>query len=279
VSPSRSTASGEKLQLELLEPPVRGLILDMDGVLWKEAEPIGDLASVFAAISTRGFSVTIATNNAMKTVDEYRLKLHGFGVDLEPWQIITSAEATADTLATAFPERGVLFVVGERGLVQALQSRGFEVVTDAKFDRAYAAVVTGLDRELSYLKLQKAATLVREGAPFYGTNPDPTFPTPAGLVPGAGALLAAIVSASGREPIVIGKPSPLLLEIATGRMGLAPESVLIVGDRLETDVAGGQAFGARTALVLSGVSTREQAGAWRPAPTLVAPSLGALIGV
>ncbi|MFH1184554.1 MAG: HAD-IIA family hydrolase [Chloroflexota bacterium] len=279
MSRTRSTTSRLSLQLDLLDPPVRGLILDVDGVLWKDAEPIGDLAAVFGAISAMGLIVTVATNNAMGTVDEYRLKLHGFGVDLEPWQIITSAEATADALAVAFPQGGSLFVVGERGLIEALRGRGFEVVTDASAERQYAAVVAGIDRELTYLKLQKAATLVREGAPFYGTNPDRTFPTPTGLVPGAGAVLAAIASAAGKEPIVVGKPSPLLFQIAAGRMQLSIESLLIVGDRLETDVAGGQAFGARTALVLSGVSTEDQARAWRPSPTLVAPSLSDLVGV
>lgn len=279
MSPHRSSASGELVGLGLLEARVRGLILDVDGVLWKDSQPIGDLAAIFAAISAMQLRVTIATNNAMKTVDEYRAKLRGFGVVLEPWQIITSAEATADTLAAAFPNRGALFVVGEQGLVQALDRRGFEVLTDARADGTFAAVVAGIDRELSYPKLQKAATLIRDGAPFYGTNPDATFPTPDGLVPGAGSVLAAIATASDRQPIVVGKPAPLLFEIAARRMELTPDSLLVVGDRLETDVKGGQAFGARTALVLSGVSTPEQARAWRPAPTLIVPSLSALIGV
>jgi 4-nitrophenyl phosphatase len=278
VSKSASTSSGGNLELDLLEPPIRGLILDGDGVLWKDAQPIGQLKAVFAAISRKGLSFSIATNNAMSTVEEYRLKLQDFGVDVNEQQIVTSAEATADTLASAFPKGEAVFAVGEQGIVQALRHRGFDVSTDPRIDRLYAAVVVGLDRDLSYLKLQKAAALVREGAPFYGTNPDPTFPTPAGLVPGAGAVLAAIASASGRKPIVIGKPSPLLFETAAHRMGLDSKGVLVVGDRLETDVAGGQAFGARTALVLSGVSTREQAAAWKPPPTIVAPSLSALLG-
>jgi len=276
VSRSPRAVYSEPLPLDLLEPPIRGLILDMDGVLWKETQPIGDLAVVFAAISRRKLAVTVATNNAMKTVAQCRAKLNGFGVDLEPSQIITSAEATADTLAGAF-SGGSVFVVGERGLLQALEERGFEAVTDPKTDRSYVAVVVGLDRALTYLSLQKAATLVRAGAPFFATNPDKTFPTPEGLVPGAGAVLAAIAAASGSLPTVIGKPSPLLFQIAATRMQLAPESILVVGDRLETDVAGGQAFGARTALVLTGVSSEAEAQAWTPPPTMVAPSLGALL--
>ena len=102
---------------------------------------------------------------------------------------------------------------------------------------------------------------------------------PEGLVPGAGAVLAAIATSSGRQPIVIGKPSPLLFQTAARHMDLGPESILVVGDRLETDIAGGQAFGARTALVLSGVSSLQQAAGWAPAPTIIASSLSDLVGI
>jgi 4-nitrophenyl phosphatase len=272
-------ASAPPSQLSSLDPPVQGLILDVDGVLWKGSEPIGDLAAVFRTISTRGLRVVLATNNAMKSVEDYRVTLQRLGVDIEARQIVTSAEATADALVAAFPRRGILFVVGELGLVQALRDRGFEVSTDPGSPEDFVGVVGGIDRQLTYLKLQRAADLVRGGLPFYGTNPDSTFPTPAGLIPGAGAVLAAIASAAGRQPVVIGKPSPLLFQIAAARAGLTAENALVVGDRIETDVAGGQAFGARTALVLSGVSTREQAASWSPPPTLVAKSLSDLLGL
>lgn len=262
-----------------LEPPIRGLILDVDGVLWKDREPIGDLAAEFAAMQKMGLRVSIATNNAMNTVEDYRLKFKGFGVTVDEAQIITSAEATADTLLAAFPGKGALYVVGETGVMDALRQRGFVVVADPDTEADFVAVVAGIDRELSYPKLHRASALIRAGAPFYGTNADPTFPTPAGLVPGAGAVLAAIATAAGRQPIVVGKPSPLLFETAARRMKLAPAELLVVGDRLETDIQGGQAFGARTALVLTGVSTRADAEAWKPAPTLIAENLGALLGL
>jgi 4-nitrophenyl phosphatase len=272
------TPSGGRPRLEDLEPPIRGLILDGDGVLWKDSEPIGNLAAVFGAISRMQVAATVATNNAMMTVDEYLAKLRGLGVALEAWQIVTAGEATADTLASEFPQRGPLFVVGEHGLRHALRERGFEVVVDPGLRREFMAVVAGIDQDFTYATLQRASTIVRAGVPFYGTNPDPTFPTPHGLVPGAGAVLAAIAAASGRQPTVVGKPSPLLFQTAARRMKLGAETLLVVGDRLETDIAGGQAFGARTALVLSGVSTLEQAAAWNPSPTFVASSLGHLLG-
>lgn len=266
-------------RLEQLDPPIRGLILDGDGVLWKDAEPIGDLVSAFSAMRSRGLRISLATNNAMHTVDDYRLKLRGFGVTLEAAQIVTAGEATAATLAAAFPGRGPVFLVGELGVKRALEQLGFEVISDPGHQAAYLAVVAGIDHELSYARLQKASSLIRAGLPFYGTNPDPTFPTPAGLVPGAGAIIAAIATASGKQPIVIGKPSPLLFETAAHRMQLDASELLVVGDRLETDIQGGQAFGSRTALVLSGASSQAEADAWKPAPTIVAPTLSALLGL
>lgn len=273
------TASKQASPLDQLRPPVRGLILDGDGVLWKASQPVGDLVAIFTEISRRGLAVTIATNNAMKTVDEYVEQLGQFGVKLEPSQIVTAGEATADTLAAAFPKRGSVYVVGEHGVRAALRKRGFEVVVDPQADAEFVAVVAGIDRDLSYDKLRKASTLVRQAVPYYATNPDPTFPTPEGLVPGAGAILAAINAASGAQPIAIGKPSPLVFAIAAQRMGLDAPDVLVVGDRLETDIAGGQAFGARTAAVLSGVSTIDQVLGWMPPPTLVAKDLSTLLGI
>jgi len=240
-----------------LEPGVRGLIVDMDGVLWKEAAPIGDLPAIFSVVAARGLRLIAATNNATRSPEEYAARLRGFGVAVDADQITTSAEATARTLEARFPGAGAVFVVGERGLVERLHESGFEVITDPVDDRGVVAVVACLDREFTYRKLQAAATHVRKGAEFYGTNPDPTFPTPAGLVPGAGSIIAAIAAAVGKNPIIIGKPSPLMFEVAAARLGVGKEEVLVVGDRLETDIAGGQSWGARTALVLSGVSTAD----------------------
>lgn len=270
---------GTPSRLVDLEPPVRGLILDMDGVLWKDSVPIGDLGRVFHAIDDAGLKVVAVTNNATKTAQEYVGKLQAFGVKLESWQIVTSSDATADTLAAHFPDKERVYVVGEQGVVEALRARGFETIADAADDRSVVAVVASLDRTFTYERLQRAADHVRAGAAFYGTNPDPTFPTPAGLVPGAGSMVAAIAAASEKTPTVIGKPSPYMFELAAQRMKLPKEQILAIGDRLATDVAGGQAFGARTALVLSGVSTREQARAWQPQPDLIAENLAELLGL
>ncbi len=262
--------------LDALQPPVLGLIVDMDGVLWKESTPIGNLRAVFETVAARGLRITLATNNATMTVDENLDKLKGFGVNLEPWQIVTSSQAVAHTLSERFPGRGRVFIVGEEGVRAALREEGFAVSEDDE-DAPVVAVVAGIDRSLTYDKLRRATTFIRGGAAYYGTNPDTTFPTPEGLVPGAGSVLAAITSATGVQPVVIGKPAPFLFQLASERMQLGKHEVLVVGDRLETDVDGGCAWGARTALVLSGVSTREQLRERQLQPNLVAADLTQLI--
>ena len=259
-------------------PPIRGIVLDMDGVLWKDTRPIGNLPAIFDRMHSVGLKVMLATNNATMTVEQYLEKLKGFGVVLDSWEIITSAHGVADALVKAFPAKGAVFVVGENGVITALCEAGFSVITDPDDETQVVAVVAGMDRGLSYRKLSRSMSHIRAGASFYGTNPDATFPTPAGLVPGAGSVLAAIQAAAGKDPIVIGKPSPFMFRLCAERMQLNMPEILMVGDRLETDIAGAQAVGARTGLVLSGVSTAEQAAHWQPQPDLIAQDLSSLVG-
>ena len=249
----------------------------MDGVLWKDDTPIGDLPAIFGRIESRGLKVTLATNNASKTANEYFEKLRGFGVTLEPWQIVTSSEATAHALAMKYPQKGAVFVIGGNGIVTALRTKGFTPITDPDDETRPLAVVSSWDRQLTFEKLRRATLHVRAGVPLYATNADRSFPTPDGLIPGAGAILAALETATDVKATVIGKPSPLMMELATERMGLTKDEVLVIGDRLDTDIAGGQAMKARTALVLSGVTTLEQANEWKPKPDLIANDLDELI--
>jgi 4-nitrophenyl phosphatase len=250
----------------------------MDGVLWKDDDPIGNLPGIFQRIQRRDLQVVLATNNATKTVDEYLGKLLSFGVMLEPWQIVTSSEATAHILAKRFPLSGPVFVVGENGIVSALHQKGFTPITDPDDETWPVAVVSSFDRQVTFQKLRRATLHIRAGVPFYGTNGDRTFPTPAGLVPGAGSILAALEAATDVKPVVIGKPSAFMLEISAERMMLTKDEILVVGDRLETDIAGGQFMGTHTALVLSGVTTLDQANTWTPRPDLIAKDLSSLLG-
>jgi 4-nitrophenyl phosphatase len=256
---------------------IKALIIDMDGVLWRESNPIGDLPAIFARIQERGLGFAFATNNSTKTVDGFLEIITSFGVELEPWQIITSSLATAEVLSKQFPEGGPVFLIGESGIHSALVQYNFEPITDIQESVHPLAVVVGFDRTCSYAKLRRATLLIRSGIPFFGTNPDKTFPAPEGLVPGAGAIQAAIAAATDVSPTVIGKPSPFLMKIALDRLNSKPEDTLVVGDRLETDIAAGQAAGCRTALVLSGVSTAKQAKSWMPPIDIIAEDLASLV--
>jgi 4-nitrophenyl phosphatase len=202
----------------------------------------------------------------------YIEKLAGLGAHLKKEQILNSAMGVAYLLKKRFPDGGPVDVVGEVGVVSALQDAGFYVS-----EQNPLAVVASMDRQINFAKLKQATLLIRRGVPFYGTNPDRTFPTPEGFIPGAGSILAALTAATEVEPIIAGKPSSTLYEFALEKLGTLPAETLAVGDRIETDIVGGQQIGLRTALVLSGVATRAQGLAWYPKIDLILPELGDLI--
>ena len=259
--------------MELINTPkIEALILDMDGVLWRDNQTIGDLPAVFSKIRQRGWKVTLATNNATLSVEQYLEKLASFGVTLGPEQIVNSTMAVVHYLSQRHPQGGSVYVVGESSLVHTLAESKF-----INSEKATLAVIVGMDRGVTYEKLRRATLLIRSGVPFIGTNPDKTFPTPEGLVPGAGAILAAVEAATSAQPIIIGKPSPEMYRVALERMGVSPASTVVVGDRLETDIAGGQQLGCRTGLVLSGVTDLQAAHDWVPAPDWIEPDLTALL--
>lgn len=251
---------------------LRGVILDMDGVLWRGEQELGSLKQIFARLAKNGWKVTLATNNSTRSAHQYVEKLAGFGVHLEPWQIINSSEATAQFLHRKYPEGGAVFMIGEEGLREALTRYGFHIS-----DQNPVAVVAGMDRQVTYARLSTATLLIRAGAPFIGTNPDRSFPTPQGLTPGAGSILAALEAATDVQPYIIGKPSPEMYQVAMERMGTTPTDTLVIGDRLDTDIAGAQHLGCWVALVLSGVTNREQALAWNPAPHWIKENLTVLL--
>jgi 4-nitrophenyl phosphatase len=256
---------------------IKALILDMDGVIWRGDAPIGDLPSIFNRLQARGLKYVFATNNSTKTSDQYVALLKGFGVEVEPWQVVTSSQAVARAVAQKFPNGTKVFMIGEDGIRIPLEQEGFEIVSIENAPQAQV-VVMGMDRDITFEKACEATLLVRRGIPFYATNPDKTFPTPRGQVPGAGAWYSIITTATDVQPIVAGKPFPFLMELSLEKLGTKKEETLIIGDRLETDIAAGQAVGSPTALVLSGVSTREQAEAWKPKIDIIANDLVTLIG-
>jgi 4-nitrophenyl phosphatase len=260
----------------LLPEHIKSLILDMDGVLWKGDAPIGDLPAIFEQIYARGLNVAFATNNGTQTPEQYVERLAGLGVKVEPWQVITSALGVAHLLAEKFPSGGLVFAIGGAGVITALQDKGFDLLSIEAAKHAQAVVI-GFDLKINFEKMCEATLLVRRGVSFYATNPDKTFPTPRGEIPGAGAWVAVIATATGIEPTYAGKPAPFLIELARQRLGTAKEETLVVGDRLETDIAGGLAAGCPVALVLSGVSTLDQAQKWNRKLDVIARDLAQLV--
>jgi 4-nitrophenyl phosphatase len=261
---------------DTLPAHIRSFVLDMDGVLWKADAPIGDLPATFERMQERGIRVAFATNNGTLTPEQYVERLAKLGVKIEPYQVVTSALGVANLLTQKFPSGVPIFVIGGVGVKVAMRECGFELLSTESAKSA-KAVVMGLDPEINFEKMSEAALLVRSGVPFYATNPDKTFPTPRGQIPGAGAWISVITTSTGVEPIYAGKPAPYLFELARTRLGTSKVQTLVVGDRLETDIAGGQAAGMPTALVLSGVSTREQAERWQPKVDMVVENLAALL--
>jgi 4-nitrophenyl phosphatase len=261
----------------MLPVHIKALILDMDGVIWRSDAPIGDLPSIFARIKERGLKYVFATNNGTKTPAEYQTKLADLGVRVDESQIVTSAMGAAHMLAQKFPPGTKGFMIGEASIREALVEKGFNIVAAENAQEADFFVM-GIDRDITFDKMREATLLVRRGIPFYATNPDKTFPTPRGEIPGAGAWISVVTTATNIEPIYAGKPLPFMMELSLERLGTKKEETLVVGDRLETDIAAGQAVGCPCALVLSGVSTREQAETWIPQIDIIADDLSSLIG-
>jgi 4-nitrophenyl phosphatase len=251
---------------------IKALILDADGVVWKGDDPIGDPKEIFKKLNQKGIEYCFATNNSSKTIEKYLERFMDFHIAITGEQIFTSGKSTAEILRKRYPKGGNVFIIGMEGLIQTLKEAGFN-----HSDRNPLAVVVGLDKEITYDKLSTATLLIRQGVPFIGTNGDKTFPEARGLIPGAGSILAALIASTDVYPEIIGKPHSPIFTQALTYLDKRPEEVLVVGDRLETDIAGGQAIGCKTAIVLSGVSTREMCKAWNPPPDMIAENLSQIV--
>jgi HAD superfamily hydrolase (TIGR01457 family) len=248
------------------------LLFDLDGVLFRGDEPVPHAPETIGALRQAGARIVFLTNNSSRTPEQVAAKLTGLGVVADPAEVVTSALATADLLA----ERGVksAYAIGGDGVIRALEDAGISVL-DGEPARV-SHVVVGIDEDLTYATLRTACVLVRGGAHLVATNADRTFPSSGGQIwPGAGALVAAIMVATDVEAEVVGKPFPPLFESALRRSG--GEKPLVIGDRLDTDIAGADALGWDSLLVLTGVSDWRELEASPIRPTYVAPDLTALL--
>jgi len=243
---------------------IKGAILDMDGVLWKGDQLLCDLQTLFQFFSDHKISVMLATNNGLRTVEQYVEKFAKYNVTIQPNQVITSAIATAVLVKRAFPDGGAIYIMGERALFATMEEYGF-----FHSNNNPQAVVAGLTTGFNYEMIKDASLTIQKGLPFYFTNPDPTYPSPEGNIPGAGTVLAALETASGVKATLAGKPLPFSFHVAMDRLDTKPEETLVIGDRLSTDIKGGQNAGCKTALVLTGVSTIDDYNEWDPKPDLL----------
>jgi 4-nitrophenyl phosphatase len=257
--------------------PVEALICDLDGTLLAGSRAQPGLAPFLAFLRRAGVALTVVTNNSVRTPAEFAAKLAAAGAGVAAEEVLTSAVATAEYLAARLPGGAPVFAIGESGLLEALTQAGSRLLADSR--EQAAAVVVGGDRTVGYDKLKHAIRQVRAGAQFVGTNPDLLVPVEDGLAPEAGVLLAAVAAGAGVEPVIVGKPERPLLELALHHMGRAPAAAAILGDRLDTDILGGQRLGLATILVTTGIDDETAILTKGIAPDLVVSGLEELMAL
>lgn len=246
-------------------------LFDLDGVLYRGTDPVPHAAASIDRLRGSHRRLAFVTNNSAGTPVAVAERLRSVGVEVAEDEIETSALATADLLAT----RGVasVYMIGEEGIRLALSDAGIAVL-EGEPD-SVEAVVVGLDRAVDYAKLRRASLLVEAGAPLIATNADTSFPAAGGAVwPGAGALVGAVEATTGARAEVVGKPNAPILRAALARAGGGRP--LLIGDRLDTDIAGAAALGWDSLLVLTGIAGPDDVASADPAPTFVRADLTGL---
>ena len=244
----------------------------MDGVLYRGDQALPGAADFVSWLRGKGIAFSLVTNNATLTPAQYVARLDGIGIAAREDEIFTSALATALYLKERAGAGATAYAIGEEGLRAALELVDIKLSGDRP-----DWVIVGLDRHVTYEKLATAALAIQRGAQFIGTNPDTSLPTERGLAPGAGAIQAALSATTGVKPTVVGKPEPLMLELALKQMNAAAETAALLGDRLDTDIQGAHAVGLPSILVLTGVSTRQEATTGPIRPTLIVDDLPSLM--
>jgi len=251
--------------------PVECWLTDMDGVLVHEERAIPGASEFIERLVALERRFLVLTNNSIYTPRDLRARLSRSGINIPEEVIWTSALATADFLADQRPG-GSAYVVGEAGMTTALHEVGYTLT-----ERDPDYVVLGETRTYSFEAITKAIRLVDDGARFIATNPDPSGPSPDGLLPATGAVAALITRATGREPYFVGKPNPLMMRSALNRIDAHSETTAMIGDRMDTDIISGLEAGLQTVLVLTGSTRVEQVDRFPYRPTMVVDSIADVI--
>lgn len=229
----------------------KAYLIDLDGTLYHGSRMIPEADRLISGLQDADIPFLYVTNNSSRTPEEVAEHLQGMGIPAREEQVCTSAVAAAEYIAGQMPGCKVA-PIGEAGLITALKNAGLKL-NDADPD----FVVQGIDRNFTYETLTKATRWILGGARYVLTNPDLLLPSQDGLTPGAGTISAAIRASSGVEPVVIGKPSDILMKHAISRLGLRNEEVAVIGDNMLTDISAGANAGCGTILTLTGVTTAE----------------------
>ncbi len=229
----------------------RALLIDLDGTLYHGDRMIDGADTLILQLREAGIPYLFVTNNSTAAPETVAARLNAMGIPAEAEQVCTSAQAAADYAAAQHPGARAM-VIGEAGLRQAIADSGLVLS-----DEQPQVVVQGLDRSFSYDTAVKAVEAIRSGAAFIQTNPDLLLPTADGFRPGAGSVGAMLQAASGVAPVVVGKPSSILMDYALRRLGISADQAFVVGDNLATDIAAGVRAGCATALVLTGLTNAD----------------------
>lgn len=258
----------------------RGLICDLDGVVYRGAAALPHAVETLNRVTAHGVPVVFATNNASRPPEDVGDHLRRLGVAQQGWSVVNSSQAAAAHLAARLAPGARVCAVGGPGVAHALTEAGLTSVRVADLDGTpVEAVVQGLGFDVTWRELAAVGYLVEAGAPWVATNVDLTLPTPNGRAPGNGALVALVQTATSASPHVVGKPQAALFDLARSRLGTDQPDTLVCGDLLGTDIEGANSARLDSLFVLSGSSRlRDLALAeWSARPTYVAADLSGLL--
>ena len=265
---------------------IRALLLDLDGVVYLGPRLIPGVKAALGALHSRGVRLLYVTNNSTLTRAGFAKKLRALGLPAPDASVMNAALAAAWFIKARHGRNSRVVVVGEHGLPQELASAGLRPVetrTQAQWKKwrinagKISAVVTSFDRTLTYWKLCAALDALNAGAELVAANMDPTWPSEMGVMPGTGSLAAMLAFASGKKPVIVGKPDPKMFSLLLKEQGISPRETLVIGDRLDVDIVAGKRLGARTAVVLTGLTKKGDISRSRVKPDYVLRGLGDLL--
>jgi 4-nitrophenyl phosphatase len=242
---------------------IKGIILDLDGTVYLGDAEVPGAGMFTAEMKTLGVRCLFVTNRANRAPEEVCTQLQRYGIACEINDVLTSAQATVQYL-----KKGTVFYIGEKTFGRMLEENGFQVT-----GKSPDYVIVSFDRHITPGIIHKAAALIKGGAKFIATNPDKALKIEGGILPGTGAIVDAVAKEAGLQPsVMIGKPEKLIIEMGIKRLGMKKEEVILVGDNVETDIPAGVKAGIRTALILTGISTRKDLQNLPNQPTWVVES-------